>query len=171
MRTGGHIIRVNLRMKRLIPILALMALAGVLLYRFLPPAAEERQAAVALSRVKLFDFFGGGLEFVAPGYEPPLPDGQKAFFEILSSRRASLLFREAFEMGTPEGKIYALAGLHATDRSSYRQCAARFLREKPATVRSQHGCLVESEQASDLVFLIEQGGVDRYLKSSDSHAR
>ena len=93
-------------------------------------------------------------------------DEEHDFFTIFHSRRAAELFAETFNRGTPEGRLYALCGLHATDRICYRELADRFVKENQS-VNIIGGRVVSGRTPSEIITNIESGMVEKYI----SHAK
>ena len=136
---------------------------GIVVYWLLPPSEADRAAVTRLAKVETFSF--GGV-----GYAGSIPEREDWFFTILSSRHSERLFRDLFEQGTIEARLYALAGLHVTDKDSFRECAARFTRED-SRVRTQGGCIGSDCTTIEAVAAVENGGVERYLKLRKEYVR
>lgn len=136
---------------------------GIVVYQLLPPSEAGRIAVAQLAKVDRFSF--GGV-----GYAGRIPEREDWFFTILSSRHADRLFRDLFEQGTLEARLYALAGLHVTDTSSFRECAARFTREG-SRVQTQGACIASDCTTTEAVAAVERGEVERYLKLRGEHVR
>jgi hypothetical protein len=144
------------RMKRIALFLILFVAGGILAYCYLPPSEANQRVAAQLSKVTQFNLGG-------TGYAGTRTDGERAFFIILRSRRAPDLFRGIFDRGTSEAKLYALCGLHATDRSSYKGYAARFAKDNQ-TLHITGGCIARDSSSSELVTSIESGAVENYIR-------
>lgn len=144
-------------MKHFKVILVSCVVAGILAafgYQLLPPSDAGRRAVNQLRTVQRFSLGPVGSSGCTSA-------GENAFFTILESRHASRLFRDLYERGTPEAKVYALCGLHLT-RGGFEAYAARFSRE--ATVVSwQGGCIVGEHSPSEAVAFITRGEIERYL--------
>jgi hypothetical protein len=91
--------------------------------------------------------------------------GEYAFRAVLRSRSAPDVFRLVFSPGaqaTEEGKLYALCGIRATDRSAFDSYAAILLSTN-AEVTTQRGCSVGGEKVADVVKQISDGVYDSYF--------
>jgi hypothetical protein len=143
-------------MKRILTILVILIVGWALAYHFLPPSEVSRQAVEQLSKATQFNLAGAG-------YAGTRTDGEHAFFTILHSRRAADLFAETFDRGTPEARLYALCGLHATDQSSYKTFAARFVKENQV-VHVIGGCIASDRTPSEIVTNIDSGAIEDYIK-------
>ena len=140
-----------------------LVVIGIIAYQLLPPSQAGRAAVAQLAKVDRFSF--GGV-----GYADSLPEREDWFFTILSSRHSGRLFRDLFEQGTMEARLYALAGLHVTNRGSFRECAARFALEG-SRVQTQGGCTGSDCTTAEAVADVERGDVERYLKFRREHIR
>lgn len=149
--------------KRLAIVAVTLVAIGIIAYQLLPPSEAGRAAVTRLAKTDEFSLGGVG----AAG---SIPEREDWFFTILSSRHSERLFRELFEQGTIEARLYALAGLHVTDRGSFRECAARFARED-SLIRMQAGCIGSYWTTTEAVAAVERGGVERYMKSRNEYAR
>src|SRR4051812_38057647 len=149
-------------MKRFAILALALAVTGVVVWRLRSasgPSGEAARTAVSqLAKTERFSF--GAVSFAGS-----IPEREDWFFAILASRDSGRLFRELFEQGTMEAKLYALAGLHAVDRSSFNERAARFIRED-SRVETQAGCIVSDSTMAEAVAAIERGQFDHYLKSN-----
>jgi hypothetical protein len=147
-------------MRRSIQRFAAVAMAivfvGAIVNRWLPPSEKARALVKELAGVKAFSL--GGVGFVNS-----IPEREDWFFAILSSRHSDRLFRELFEQGTSEAKVYALAGLRLTDREGFKERAEGFLCEG-SEVRTQRGCIRNYRTADELVAGLEGGEMERYMK-------
>ena len=140
--------------KRLAIISMILLVVTVVAYQLLPTSAEGRIAVTELAKVHTFS--------LGPvGYAARIPKSEEYFFTILASRHSSRLFRDLFEQGTPEAKVYALAGLHLTDRLSFRTCASRFT-QVPTRVNTLSGCMGNEATAVEAVAAVEQGLAENY---------
>ncbi|MBK8001675.1 MAG: hypothetical protein IPK15_23965 [Verrucomicrobia bacterium] len=150
-------------LKRFAYIIVTLVVIGIVAYQLLPPSAAGRAAVTQLAKVDTFSF--GGV-----GYAGSIPEREDWFFTILSSRHSERLFRELFEQGTIEARLYALAGLHVTDKGGFRECAARFTREG-ARVQTQGGCIASDCTTTEAVTAVERGVIERYLKLRKEYVR
>ena len=150
-------------MKRFAILAVALVFIGIVVYQLLPPSEAGRGAVSRLAKVETFSFGGVGVA-------GSIPEREDWFFAILSSRHSERLFRDLFEQGTIEARLYALAGLHVTDRSSFRDCAARFIREA-SRVQTQGGCIASDCTTTEAVAAVERGDVERYFKLRREHVR
>ncbi len=137
-----------------ISVVVVLALIGFVTYSALPPSEAGRRAVEQLQSVKTFSFG-------AVGAAGSMPAREDAFFVVLSSRHSSALFRELFERGTPEARLYALCGLRLT-RGGFDTYAARFVRET-RNVSTMGGCIGRDCTSAEAVTAIRQGVIERYL--------
>jgi len=77
-----------------------------------------------LERVKKFSF--GGV-----GYAGLIPKREDWFFRILSGPKSTRLLTKVFQDGTPEAKLYALAGLHFAKSCAYETNVAKLAQANP----------------------------------------
>ena len=150
-------------LRRFAIIAVTLVVIGIGVYQVLPPSEGGRAAVAQLAKVDWFSF--GGV-----GYAGSTPEREDWFFTILSSRHSERLFRDLFEQGTIEARLYALAGLQAINSGSFRECAARFGKEG-SRVRVQGGCIGRDVTTAEAVAAIERGDVERYLKLRVEHGR
>lgn len=149
--------------KRLAIISVSLVVISIVAYQLLPTSEAGRTAVAQLAKVDRFSF--GGV-----GYAGTIPEREDWFFTILSSRHSGRLLRDLFENGTIEARLYALAGLHFTDRASFSECAARFIREG-SRVQTQDGCIASNCTTTQAIAAVERGDVERYLKSRREYVR
>jgi hypothetical protein len=147
-------------MRRSIQRYAAIAIAvvfvGAIVQRSLPPSETARALVKELAGVKVFSL--GGV-----GYVNSIPEREDWFFAILSSRHSDQSFRELFEQGSTEAKVYALAGLRLTDMKGFKECAGVFV-SKGSDVWAQRGCIGRTRTAAEVVANFENGEVERYIK-------
>ena len=99
------------------------------------------------------------------GFAGNTSTGEFAFRAVLRSRSAPEVFRLVFSPGaqaTEEGKLYALCGIRATDRSDFDSYAA-ILVGTNAEVTVQSGCIVYEERAAEVVKRIRDGAYDSHF--------
>jgi len=137
-----------------IVVVVMLAVIGFVIYSALPPSEAGHRAVQQLQGVQTFSFGPVG----AAG---SIPEREDAFFVILSSRHSSALFRELFERGTPEARLYALCGLQLT-RGGFDAHAARFVREA-TNVSTMGGCIGRDCTSAEAVTAIRQGVIEHYL--------
>jgi len=88
--------------------------------------------------------------------------GEYAFRAVLRAQNAPEVFRAVLSPGaqaTEEGKLYALCGIRATDRSAFERYAVELVSTN-AEVTTMRGCCVGSEKAADVVKQISDGVYD-----------
>jgi hypothetical protein len=100
--------------------------------------------------------------FGGVGIVGTISDGEFAFRAVLRSPESAKLFKTAYLQATEEGKLYALCGIRATDRSSFENYAAA-LRSTTNEVAIQSGCIVDGEKVAKVVRQIADGVYDSYL--------
>jgi hypothetical protein len=134
-------------------IVGLSALALVT-YLMLPPSESGQRAVQQLKSVTTFS-----LGPVGPSGS--IPESVDQFFAILDSRHSSRLFRELYERGTAEAKVYALCGLWLT-RGGFDRYADKFPHEveKVSTFSS---CFRSKCAPSEIVNAIRDGALDHQL--------
>lgn len=92
------------RFARVLILCASLAVLTLVTYQLLPPSKAGRQAVEQLASVRTFS--------LGPvGYGGSIPVCEDEFFAVLASSHSSRLFRDLYERGTPEAKLYALCGL------------------------------------------------------------
>src|ERR1041385_6065269 len=98
---------------------------------------------------KYFAF--GGVGFVGT-----TSAGELGFRQVLDGPDAAARFKEAYAEATIEGKLYALCGLRATDRSSFDRRAVD-LRSETNQVMTMSGCIGMRESIRTVVQRIVNG--------------
>jgi hypothetical protein len=96
------------------------------------------------------------------GYDGRTSTGEYAFRAVLRAPDAPTLFKTILSPGaqaTEEGKLYALCGIRATDRSDF-DSYADILVGTNAEVTVQSGCTVYEESATEVVKRIRDGDYD-----------
>jgi hypothetical protein len=108
--------------------------------------------------VKIFAF--GGI-----GYAGATSQGEKDFRIIVSQPRALALedFEEIYNHGTPEAKIYALAGIRKLDAQRFKVLleSSQSSQEK---VHTEEGCIVQERSWAKVTKTIDSGGYDAWLE-------
>lgn len=132
---------------RILVSVALFVVAGAGIYYCLPPSQSGRRAVETLSGAHAFSF--GPVGIVGS-----IPEREDAFFAILSSRHALHLFRDLYERGTPEAKLYALYGLRLV-HGDFKAYSDRFVREV-ATVSAQSADVVNTMSSIEAVSGLRQ---------------
>lgn len=150
-------------LKRLAIVPLMLVIIGYGAYQLLPPSAAGRVAVTQPAKIDRFSFGPTG----AAG---SIPERENCFFTILSSRHSARLFRDLFDQGTTEAKLYALVGLHLTGNRGFRECAACFTKES-SRVQTQGGCIASDCTTAEAVAAIERGEVERYLTFRTEHVR
>lgn len=143
------------RMKQFTRMLALcfaMSAMALVVYMLLPPSESGRQAVEQLVGVRTFS-----LGPVGPAAEIPVSVDQ--FFAILASRHSSWLFRDLYERGTPEAKVYALCGLWLTS-GGFDHYAIR-LENEVESVATLGGCFGRERGPREITQAIREGAVDQ----------
>ena len=123
---------------------------------FVPPKIPN-EAYQELLNVHSFNFGGGGLS-------GSTTTGEKNFKTILASTNGLQLFKSALTSGTTEAKMYALCGIHKLAPNEFNVAAAPMVSSKQS-VNLIDGCLVSSENTSNVVQRIKQGSYDVFLIS------
>lgn len=143
------------RVTRMLVLCALLAGLALMVYQWLPPPESGLKAVEKLKNVQTFSFGR-----VGPRGE--VPESVDQFTIILRSRHSSRLFRDLYQRGTPEAKVYALCGLWFT-HGGFDRYAARFPQdvEKVSTLSS---CIGKEYSSGEVVDAIRDGAVDRQLK-------
>lgn len=151
-------------LKRLVIIAVVAVVIGVVAYQLLPPSEAGRTAVAQLAKANKFSFGGGGIA-------GSIQESENWFFAILSSRHSARLFHDLFKQSTTaEARLYALAGLHLTDKDNFRVCAARFVKES-SRVQTLGGCIAHDCTPAEAIASIERGDVERYLKLRKEYVR
>jgi len=122
-----------------------------LLISILPVRAQDTPDSVLdrLSKVRVFAFGGVGFAGVTS-------KGQ-ADYRIIFRRPSALNdFQKLLAFGTPEARLYALAGIRAKDPKGFGKIAQSF-RQSKEDVRTQSGCIVQGEQFAVVLKRIEAG--------------
>jgi hypothetical protein len=137
--------------------LALIFLAGLL--------SQADRAAVAqqvadpnvgqLAGVTLFAFGGVGFAGVRSA-------GEKEYDAIMSRPSRLELLEKVFEIGTPEGKSYALVGINNLNSARFKALAAE-LRSSKSAVRTARGCSLGRSTLGAIIQQIGAGAYSRYL--------
>jgi hypothetical protein len=94
--------------------------------------------------------------------------GEFAFQSVLRSPNASDVFRLILSPGshsTEEGKLYALCGIRAKQRSAFDNLAST-VASTNAEVITQSGCVVMHERAADVVSRIRAGSYDFHIANN-----
>ncbi len=136
-------------------ICAALTAAALMAYQCLPPSESGLKAVELLKMERTFSLGPVGLE-------GEVPASVDQFFIILDSRHSSRLFRDLYERGTAEAKMYALCGLWLT-HGGFDSYAARFPHDvkKVPTISS---CFRRECSPSEIVNAIRDGALDRQLK-------
>ncbi|MBL9133770.1 MAG: hypothetical protein JNG86_21345 [Verrucomicrobiaceae bacterium] len=131
-----------------------LSVLALVTYLMLPPSESGQRAVQQLKSVRIFS-----LGPVGPSGS--IPESVDQFFAILDSRHSSRLFRELYEHGTAEAKVYALCGLWLT-RGGFDSYAGRFPHEveKVSTFSS---CFRNECAPSEIVNAIREGALDHQL--------
>lgn len=145
------------RMKTLPRIVILfvgLSALALVTYLMLPPSECGQQAVQQLKSVSAFSLGPVGPSAI-------IPESVDQFFAILDSRHSSRLFRELYERGTAEAKVYALCGLWLT-HGGFDRYADRFTHEveKVSTFSS---CFQSECSPSEIVNAIRDGALDHQL--------
>ena len=90
------------------------------------------------------------------GYGGIVPDAVVAWRTVLGHPMAVRFFLKLMHTATPEGRLYALAGLRALDPSLFRSAAEPHRRSR-APVKAMAGCLGFSMATADLVYELDRG--------------
>jgi hypothetical protein len=143
-------------MQRFAVVAIAVVFVGAVVNQLLPPSEAARALIKDFATVETFSL--GEV-----GFASSIPEREEWFFAILSSRHSDRLFRELFEQGTSEAKVYALAGLRLTDGDGFKECAGEFVCEG-SDVRTQRGCIGRTRTAAEMVAAFEGGEVERYIK-------
>jgi len=91
--------------------------------------------------------------------------GEYAFRAVLRAQNARAIFEAMLSPGaqaTGEGKLYALCGIRATDRSAFDRFSA-ILVSTDAEVTIQRGCCFSREKIADIVKRIGDGVYDPHF--------
>jgi hypothetical protein len=91
--------------------------------------------------------------------------GEYAFRAVLRGRNPPEIFKIILSPGaqaTEEGKLYALCGIRATDRSAFDRYAT-ILVSTNAEVIIQSGCIVAHAKAAEVVKRIGDGAYDSHF--------
>ena len=91
--------------------------------------------------------------------------GEFAFRAVLRSRSAPEIFGLVLSPGaqaTEEGRLYALCGIRATDRSAF-DTYANIMLSTNAEVATQSGCIAGHQRAADVVKRIADGAYDSHF--------
>lgn len=135
-------------------ICAALTAAALMAYQCLPPSESGLKAVELLKIERTFS-----LGPVGP--EGKVPASVDQFFIILDSRHSSRLFRDLYERGTAEAKVYALCGLWLT-HGGFDNYAARFPHEVEK-VSTSSACFRNECSPSEMVNAIRDGALDRQL--------
>jgi hypothetical protein len=102
------------------------------------------------------------------GYGGVVPTQVVAWLTVLHDSDAEIHFLELLRTATPAGRIYALAGLRATNPKLFRDVAAPFRRDR-VTVTTFFGCIVSEMTTSQLVAELDQGAwIGEFVSASRS---
>jgi hypothetical protein len=111
-----------------------------------------QQAYEQLLSTKSFAF--GGV-----GFAGTTSAGQKAFDVIAARTNALELFRAVLSKGNPEGKMYALCGIHRLAPEKFNNLAKPVVAAN-SKVSTMSGCLVMEDRAANVVARIAKGFYD-----------
>jgi len=142
------------RFTRILILCASFAVLALLVYQLLPSSETGRHAVEQLASVRTFSLGPVG----AAG---SIPEREDQFFTVLASRHSSRLFRDLYECGTPEAKLYALCGLRLS-HGGFESYAIRFTQET-TNITTLGGCSGRDCTSSEAISAIRQGVVERYL--------
>jgi hypothetical protein len=150
------------RFARILIVCASLGAVALVVYQLLPPSAAGQHAVEQLASVRTFS--------LGPvGYAGSIPEREDHFFSVLASRHSSRLFRDLYERGTPEAKLYALCGLRLS-HGGFEAYATRFTQET-TNIATLGGCIGRDCTPSEAISALRQGVVERYLPLRRDHER
>ena len=102
------------------------------------------------------------------GYGGVVPAAVVAWLTVHYDPRAESHFLELLRTATPAGRIYALAGLRATNPKLFRDVATPFRRDR-VTVTTFFGCIVSEMTTAQLVAELDTGAwIGEFVSASRS---
>jgi hypothetical protein len=115
-------------------ILAAVLLAGIAIgsYLLIEPSADAWAAEKNLAKAETF-------RFGPQGIGAQISEDETRFFRIFESPKSHIVFRQLYDMGTPEAKAYAIVGLRQTFLGRNDSRIDDFERTI-TTFRAQGGC-------------------------------
>ena len=87
------------------------------------------------------------IEVYAPGRigeRLEVSPGMVSLYQLLCDPRATEALEEILELGTPAGRLYALAGLYEVDSAKYQVARAQLGADTETQVKFQLGCIIDS---------------------------
>jgi hypothetical protein len=112
--------------------------------------------AVALSEVKLFAFDVIGMVGISRG--------EGLLWRLVKKDNALKYFMEAYNRGTPEAKVYALAYFHHSAPELFEICWNDIVGKYNPTVRSMSGCFSFEGSLFEQMIRIKRGEYDGYIE-------
>jgi hypothetical protein len=90
------------------------------------------------------------------GYGGVVPDAVVAWRTVVAHPMGVRIFLELLHSSTPEGRMYALAGLRALDVSGFLSVAAAYRGDR-SPVNAMVGCIGFTASAGDLLYELDHG--------------
>jgi hypothetical protein len=118
-------------------------------------AAEPSDADSTLRKVSSFAMGGVGVT----GTMSP---GERALRDVLKKSDAVARLESMLPQASPAGQLYALLGLRARDRDTYKQALIKY-GQSDASVQTMRGCILRNESFAALVNQIDHGDYDESL--------
>jgi hypothetical protein len=84
---------------------------------------------------------------------------EKALREIVKQKDAKLIFAKLLDEASPEGQMYALAGVKAVDAAEFKSRLKSYT-TKSGHVCTEKGCMVSTKSISEVAKLIAAGNYD-----------
>jgi hypothetical protein len=138
-----------------------MRIAGLVLFLALSLGLQAQETVTAsFARLKTVEIFAfGGVGFVGS-----TSIGEKDFRILLgqSPDAARASFERLATSGNPPAKAYALTGLRLLKSPSYTRWLVADLKSSE-TLRTQSGCIVDSESLAKAAFKIDSGKMDWWI--------
>ncbi len=93
------------------------------------------------------------------GYAGTISPGEKALRELMKRTDAKSALIKLLDEATPEGQMYALAGLKTIAPAEFK-ARLKAYRTRSGQVRTARGCIVTDEPVSQVVKEVEAGQFD-----------